>query len=238
MSILLILEMVRNPSNPAQQYLYKTSICYNHLMIKGVLVDIDGVLLDSFESNLDFFQDFMKKIGREPPTAEEFTSLFHLTLRDIIKNLTGLTDKNADEIDSLCHRAEVEDFGTKPEILSEGVEETIKELSKSYSLAIVTSREKIFVYQPPLDILKPYFKVAISREDTQTHKPSPEPLLLAAGKLGLSPKECVYVGDVEADYIAASAAGMKFILFSKEHLPGVGVATSNFSSIPVLLKTL
>jgi HAD superfamily hydrolase (TIGR01549 family) len=207
-------------------------------MIKGVLFDIDGVLLDSFESNLDFFQDFMKKIGYKPPTAEEYAPLSPFILRDTIKNLTGLTDKDADEIDSLCHRAEVEDFGTKPEILSEGVEETIKELSKYYSLAIVTSREKIFVYQPPLDILKPFFKVAISREDTQTHKPNPEPLLLAAEKLSLSPKECVYIGDAESDRIAARSAKMNFLFYSKQIISGAEVSISNFRSIPVLLKTI
>jgi phosphoglycolate phosphatase-like HAD superfamily hydrolase len=40
-------------------------------MIKAVLFDIDGVLLDSFETNLKFFQDLLTKAGHRPPTREE-----------------------------------------------------------------------------------------------------------------------------------------------------------------------
>ena len=43
---------------------------------------------------------------------------------------------------------------------------------------------------------------------TTEHKPSPAPLLHAAGLLGVDPGECVYVGDADVDVLAARAAGM------------------------------
>jgi phosphoglycolate phosphatase-like HAD superfamily hydrolase len=39
-------------------------------------------------------------------------------------------------------------------------------------------------------------------------KPHPAPLLHAAAQLGVSPADCVYVGDAQRDVAAARAAGM------------------------------
>jgi N-acetyl-D-muramate 6-phosphate phosphatase len=48
--------------------------------------------------------------------------------------------------------------------------------------------------------------------DTTPHaKPHPEPLLEAARRLGLSPRDCVYVGDDERDIVAGRAAGMRTV---------------------------
>jgi beta-phosphoglucomutase-like phosphatase (HAD superfamily) len=65
--------------------------CYNIYMIKAVLFDIDGVLIDSFAANLRFYQDLMIKAGYKPPTKEEFGNLFHRTLIDVIKVFTKST---------------------------------------------------------------------------------------------------------------------------------------------------
>jgi pyrophosphatase PpaX len=45
-------------------------------------------------------------------------------------------------------------------------------------------------------------------EDTSSHKPDPEPVLLAIEQLGGTPDEAVYVGDSPFDIRAAKAAGM------------------------------
>lgn len=45
-------------------------------------------------------------------------------------------------------------------------------------------------------------------EDAVAHKPDPEPLLVAARKLGADLDDCVYVGDAVYDIQAARAAGM------------------------------
>jgi phosphoglycolate phosphatase len=50
--------------------------------------------------------------------------------------------------------------------------------------------------------------VVISGDTTPHAKPHPEPLLEAARRLGLTPADCIYVGDDERDIQAARAAGM------------------------------
>lgn len=53
--------------------------------------------------------------------------------------------------------------------------------------------------------------VIAGQEHTDVHKPDPEPLLYAAAQLGVTPAECVYVGDAVVDVEAARAAGMAAI---------------------------
>jgi pyrophosphatase PpaX len=50
--------------------------------------------------------------------------------------------------------------------------------------------------------------VLAGQEQTELHKPHPEPLLYAAARLGAQPSDCVYVGDAIFDIQAARAAGM------------------------------
>lgn len=50
--------------------------------------------------------------------------------------------------------------------------------------------------------------VVAALEDTERHKPAPDPLLHGAAVLGVDPARCVYVGDATVDLRAARAAGM------------------------------
>ena len=51
-------------------------------------------------------------------------------------------------------------------------------------------------------------------DDTANHRPHPEPLLLAASRVGVLPENSCYVGDTVHDMQAARAAGMKGIAIS------------------------
>ena len=56
--------------------------------------------------------------------------------------------------------------------------------------------------------LRRFFEVTVGAEDTERHKPNPEPLLLAIERLGEGVADAVYVGDSPFDVQAAKAAGM------------------------------
>lgn len=55
------------------------------------------------------------------------------------------------------------------------------------------------------------FEVIVGGEDTEKHKPDPEGLELAMGRLGIPPGRGLYVGDHLVDAAAAAAAGIPFI---------------------------
>src|SRR3989338_9085340 len=136
-------------------------------MIKAVIFDIDGVLLDSFEANLKFFQDLMVKTGYRPPTREEFPAIFHLSMMDAIKEITKSTSES--EIKKIWEIGRGREVGYDLDLLAvpEEAEKVIETLGKSYLLGIVTSRIKESVYESPkLSKLEKYFRVVVSYQDT------------------------------------------------------------------------
>jgi pyrophosphatase PpaX len=76
-------------------------------------------------------------------------------------------------------------------------------------LGIVTAKRRATVALAfdvlPLEHL---FETVVGGDETKGHKPDPEPLLLAAERMGADPKECAYVGDSPFDIRAAKAARM------------------------------
>ncbi|MBS3051143.1 MAG: HAD-IA family hydrolase [Candidatus Aenigmarchaeota archaeon] len=175
----------------------------------AVIFDVDGVLLDSFDSNFMFCRDFLKSEGFRL-TKKEYAQLFYRSLWDVISITTGIADET--EIRRLWNSAKKFDRDGKRPILAKDAVKTLKLLSEHYRLAIVTSRVKVYLYEPPMDSVKTYFRTAVAYEDTTRHKPHPEPLLLAANRLKIKPSGTVYIGDAASDMEAAKAAGMKFIL--------------------------
>ena len=59
--------------------------------------------------------------------------------------------------------------------------------------------------------LERYFDVVVGADDTERHKPDPEPILLALERLGAAPEDAAYVGDSPFDIRAAKAAGVAAI---------------------------
>jgi pyrophosphatase PpaX len=52
------------------------------------------------------------------------------------------------------------------------------------------------------------FETVVGGDETERHKPDPEPLLLALERLDARPEEAAYVGDAPFDVQAAKAAGV------------------------------
>ncbi len=95
----------------------------------------------------------------------------------------------------------------------DGMSEVLETLEgRGRGWGIVTNKAKRFT-EPLTRLLGlDHRTAAIVSGDTTAHtKPHPEPLLYAARMLGLSPADCVYVGDDHRDIVAGRAAGMQTI---------------------------
>lgn len=56
-------------------------------MVKAVIFDIDGVLLDSWEANIKFYQLLFEKSGYKVPSRKQVEGIFHLPMMDAIRVL-------------------------------------------------------------------------------------------------------------------------------------------------------
>jgi pyrophosphatase PpaX len=92
----------------------------------------------------------------------------------------------------------------------DGIEETLEALrGRGHRLGIVTAKRRSTVdlafARLPLAHL---FETVVGGDETERHKPSPEPLQLALERLDASADGAAYVGDSPYDMQAARAAGL------------------------------
>jgi pyrophosphatase PpaX len=92
----------------------------------------------------------------------------------------------------------------------EGIDDVLVRLKQEgRRLGIVTAKRRATVELAFASVpLGHLFEVVVGGDETQRHKPDPEPLLLAARRLSVEPDECAYVGDSPFDIRAAKAAAM------------------------------
>lgn len=208
-----------------------------NIMIKAVLFDIDGVLLDSKDANLKFLQDLMKESGYKISSKKEIQKVFHLTMWDAIKFLTK--EKSERKIRKIWKLGCKLRYPMEKLKLPKHLKEVIKRLSRKYKLGIVTSRIRKGVQQFfQVSGTEKYFDVVVSFEDYSRPKPHPEPLLVATKKLKVKPEETVYIGDSETDVKAAKAAGMRVIIYSKKCFKDADLNVNSFEKIPFAIKKI
>lgn len=206
-------------------------------MIKAILFDIDGVLVDSVRANAQLYRDVLGHFGFRGPTDEEQAVNNHRAFIDNIRYFASVATE--EQIQQMF------DYGISlPRDqgllrLMDGVDKTLARLQQTYSLGAVSSRLHLGIGSllEHFGIAK-YFPVQVGYEDTEEHKPHPAPLLFGAEKLGLPVSQVVYVGDAATDIEAAKAAGMRMILYAAQPLPGADATIGKFSELPQAVEWL
>lgn len=199
-------------------------------MIKAVLFDIDGVLLDSFEVTADWFRRILKAHGYKKPTGAEIRSAFGMHLHKALLYLTK--EKSAQKLKDMVESADNFRYAANKIKFDKNCASTIRLLARHYKIGIVTSRRRSSAQDAfMIKGIKRYVRTVVALEDAPEPKPSPLPLLVAARRLRVRPSECVYVGDADTDIIAAHAAGMKSIHFSRKRHRHADASVISFSAI-------
>ena len=109
-----------------------------------------------------------------------------------------------------------------------GVVDTLQSLSNAgISLCCITNKDSAFA-EPLLRQagLSEYLSFTLCADRAEDRKPSPNMLLAACSRLGITPAEMLYVGDSSMDIAAARAAGSPVIAvnygYGKDHAGGPG----------------
>ena len=81
---------------------------------------------------------------------------------------------------------------------------------RGHRLGIVTAKRRVTVELAfnRFPLLRELAEVVIGADDTERHKPDPDPLLEALSRLGAKPEDAAYVGDSPFDVRAAKAGGL------------------------------
>ncbi|MGP6220306.1 HAD family hydrolase [Caldiplasma sukawensis] len=175
-------------------------------MIKNILFDLDGTIIDSEEFSALCTQYGLIEVFGKVPENENVKELRGLPVSKIMEDKYGEAGKNAYKIAREHFNNNVHKLG-----LYEGIREVIEKFSNyGYMLGIVTSSKKISAYKMlGANSITEFFSAIVCAEDTEMHKPDPEPILLCMKMIGAKPNETVYIGDTQYDILAAKRAGIK-----------------------------
>lgn len=186
---------------------------------KAILWDNDGILVNSevlfYEATRRYLQRYA--IELDPDLYFEYylcnsAGTWHL-LRD-----KGLNDEQI-----TAARRERDDIYTElldstPDLTTPGIEKVLQHFSEKCHMAVVTSSERGHIERihRRTDLLG-HFNLVIAAGDYHHQKPNPEPYLLAATRLGVSPSDCIAVEDSPRGLKAAITAGIPCVVM-RTHL--------------------
>jgi len=194
------------------------------LKAKGILLDLDGTIVDSREAYLEAVKTAFKTMGQRIVDAKIATEIpkrleQNLPIKDLLKGI------NVQKFLDVYLNTYYQNTPTKTKPVPK-ISDTLEKLSKKAKLALTTMR-----YVPKENVVKElekfglakYFQYIITALDTHDSKPSPEALIKCAKQFDIQMCECAVVGDSIVDIKAGKNAGAKTVavlsgIFSREEL--------------------
>lgn len=182
-------------------------------MIKAILFDLDGTLLNTLDDIKNSVNYMLKKHGFKERTLDEIRSFVGDGAKQMIERSIGFTEPKEQVLECLStyeahyeiHKADL----TKP---YDGVYDLLNQLKeKDIRLAVVSNKPMPQVI-PLIEGLFPgYFEVILGETSELKRKPSPEMLFYAIEALKLSKEDVLFVGDSDVDMQTAINANVDVI---------------------------
>lgn len=189
------------------------------------MFDADGVLFDSYESNIAYYNAIFTQVGEPPLSPAEETASISYAAAEMFKTRAG---SNAALLATMLETARNLDSTPFFNLLRPPFElrPFMTALKASYRLALATNRSATVPRLIEHLDLAGIFDAVASALDKVPPKPAPDILRLCLERAKVAPEHAVYVGDSPIDRIAAEAAGVRFI--------GVGHRVEHHHRIPSL----
>ena len=184
----------------------------HHSRFSAVLFDLDGTLLDTAPDLGAAANHVLAQIGKAPLSDFVIRQTASDGALALIK--AGLSETEQAEHDLTILRQQLLDhyvqhlyIGTRP---YDGMVELITWLNSSAIPWGVVTNKPAFLTDPLLALVTelPNCAVAVSADTLALRKPHPEPLWHACEQIGVTAKDCLYVGDHIRDIEAGRNAGM------------------------------
>lgn len=192
--------------------------------MKAVIFDLDGVIVSTDDYHFRAWQKmadeeniyFDRKINERLRGVSRMESL-EIILERAERHYTEEEKAKLAERKNYYYRNFLNDLS--PKDILPGVMKVLEELkAQGIKIAIGSSSKNTPIILEKIG-LGEFFDAVADGNEIKNSKPDPEVFLLAAKKLGISPKECLVVEDAEAGVEAALKGGMKAL--------GVGSASNS-----------
>ena len=178
--------------------------------LRAVLFDVDGTLLDTLDAWVRAFDAGLAAIRRPSLSGSEAARWIGTPIETIYKERCGLVGDDLVKAVRVFQQVEAESVHEGMRAYP-GIPDALAAL-RAWKLAAVTNkRHDTTVEALRVTALLPFFALILGGDSVPRKKPFPDPILQAAKGLGVTPAECVVVGDTENDVRAAKEAGARSI---------------------------
>ena len=171
-----------------------------------VLFDLDGTLIDSGPIILASMRHATRTVlGREIAYEELAATIGG---QGLVTQMEAIDPERADDLVE-AYRVHNDPLHDTLEAFDEVLALLPRLRAEGRTLGIVTAKRHrtVALAVERFPELQENFSVVIAHEDTDRHKPDPDPVLAAADRLGVDVSQVAYVGDSPFDIRAAKAAG-------------------------------
>lgn len=180
-------------------------------MIKAVVFDMDGLLIDSERVTFKMFQKKLAERGQEM-SEQYYCTLLGICLAETKVMLKEKYGDNMFDVTDV-HNEMVEYYEKNGVPVKKGARELLQMLRKDgIKCAVASSSDKEWVQQMMnYTGLGEYFQYFVCGNEVKHAKPAPEIFLTACEKLGVDPSDAIVLEDAKSGIEAANNAGIPVI---------------------------
>jgi len=178
---------------------------------KAVIFDMDGTLVNSIHAIMYSMNNVLARHGLERINMDQCKSFVGNGIKELVRKAARV-ESPGDERLNLYYHEMVEDYSKNWDYQMyayDGIAGLLDSLvQKNIKLGVNTNKNEDIAKLIIDKYFPGYFSYMAGGRDSMPKKPDPSGALLIAEKLGVSPSQCIYLGDSDVDIKTAKNAKM------------------------------
>ena len=207
----------------------------NNQKTSAVIFDCDGVMFDSCQANINFYNHLLEHYGL-PPMNEDEVAFVHMNTAD--KSVRYIFDGTTFIDEAQAYRMQV-DYTPfiRDMVIEPGLKNLLGKLKPRVGLAVATNRSNTIGEVLEQNGLSRFFDIVVSSLDVENPKPHPESIHKILDFFDIGPDRAVYVGDSVIDLDTARAAGVCFVAYGDGNL-GTSLKAGSMGELEQILAEI